>query len=587
MSRFERIQERLEELSPIPVNMPKLYLLGDTGAGKTTIVRRILGTEELKFPSVQQKRTTVAVTEYVLSRDLPYRATYLFKSEGQIGDLVGEILEITIENAYAHHRKNTLSVDAVAEDLEETPDERFRLRYILTADQLEELAKEIIQFMPALDATVKTLSSDLQSNEEELGVVVDLAVEQHKETVTASKAKILGYIQSKVSEVCDGHKLFSDTDFFQHSSDDQASFVSKAKLLLSSAKNSISPVVDYARLQGNLLAEWLPSNAELVLIDGEGIGHDTREASRLSARHLDYFHFADSIGLVEECKKPFASGGKSALEGIVRNGYSEKFYLIFTKLDEVEVGDSDGSNRPDQIRAVKRGLVNVKNALREDGADLDIGDERLYYLASMNASAIDKDSVSEVNRLLASLKAKFDEVKPQFVEPFYDYEMLSSYISKSSGRFTTKWNAMLHAKHWQTVKAFNRRMCWEWDGFRDMEPVVDFHAEVTRELEYFIAHPMSWSESATPSMQDKSISKVKQEFSKQLLAFSRMVILKKYGQDWGNAMLLSRFGSVSIRKNQIQRILEDVLPDHRNPEAIKMKDSIKQLLASAVVACKA
>jgi len=61
MSRFEELQGRLEELSPIPVNMPKLYLLGDTGAGKTTIVRRILGTEELKFPSVQQKRCTVAV----------------------------------------------------------------------------------------------------------------------------------------------------------------------------------------------------------------------------------------------------------------------------------------------------------------------------------------------------------------------------------------------------------------------------------------------------------------------------------------------------------------------------------------------
>src|SRR5262245_50739570 len=123
MSRFDEIQERLESLSPIPFNMPKLYLLGDTGAGKTTIVRRILGTDDFKFPSVQQKRTTVAVTEYVLSRDLPYRATYLFKSQRQIADLVGEILEIAIENAYMHFRKETLSKDVVAESLEETPDE--------------------------------------------------------------------------------------------------------------------------------------------------------------------------------------------------------------------------------------------------------------------------------------------------------------------------------------------------------------------------------------------------------------------------------------------------------------------------------
>lgn len=587
MNRFEELQRRLEELSPIPVNMPKLYLLGDTGAGKTTIVRRILGTEVLKFPSVQQKRTTVAVTEYVLSRDLPYRATYLFKTEGQIVDLVSEILEIATENAYTSYRKNDLSAAAVAEDLEETPDERFRLRYILTAEQLEEMAKEIVQFMPVLDAAVTTLCSDLQSNEDELGVVVDIAVDQHKEALAAIKTKILDHIQSKVAEVCDGHRLFSNSDYFQHSSGDVENFIAKAKLLLSSTKNSISPVVEYARLQGNLLATWLPQNAELVLIDGEGIGHDTREASRLSARHLDYFHFADSIALVEECKKPFASGGKSAIEGVVRNGYLEKFNLVFAKLDEVEAGDGDGSNREGQIRAVKKGLINVKNALKEDGAELDIGAERLYYLSNMNDTQLDTDSVSEVNRLLASIKAKFEEAKPQFVQPSYDYEMLSSYLSKSSGSFTAKWNSMLSAKHWQTVKAFNRRMCWEWDEFRDMKPVSDFHSEVTKELDYFISHPNSWDESATPSLQQRSIAKVKQEFSKQLLAFARIVILKNYGDGWDDAMSLSGLGSAKIRKKQIHLILEDVLPDHRKPEAIKMKDSIKQLLASAIEVCKA
>lgn len=381
--------------------------------------------------------------------------------------------------------------------------------------------------------------------------------------------------------------MFLSADYFQHSSGDLEGFIAKAKLLLSSTKNSVSPVVEYARLQGNLLASWLPQNAELVLIDGEGIGHDTREASRLSARHLDYFHFADSIGLVEECKKPFASGGKSAIEGIVRNGYSEKFNLLFTKLDEVEVSDGESSNRDDQIRAVKKGLVNVKNALKEDGADLDIGADHLYYMSNMNGSQLDPTSIAEVNRLLGSIKARFDEAKPQFVQPTYDYEMLSSYLSKSSGNFTAKWNSMLSAKPWQTVKAFNRRMCWKDDEFRDMKPVSDFHSEVTKELDYFISHPKSWDESATPSMQQRSIAKVKQEFSKKLLAFARIVILKNYGGGWDNAMSLSGWGSTTTRKKQINRILKDVLPDLRNPEAIKMKDSIKQLLASAIDECKA
>ncbi len=588
MSRFEEIQQKLERLSPIPVNMPKLYILGDTGAGKTTIVRKIMGTEDLKFPSVQQKRTTVAVTEYVLSRDLPYKATYLFKTEGQLADLVGEILEITIENACANYRKKNLSVDSVAEDLEETPDERFRLRYILAAEQLEELAKEIVNFIPTLSKEVQVLCDNFQSKDEEIGIVVDIAMEQHKATLTALKTKILDHIQAKVFELCDGHKLFSsDTNFFQHSSDDRNEFITKAKLLLSSAKNSVSPVVEYARLQGNLLATWLLQNTELVLIDGEGIGHDTREASRLSARHLDYFHFADSIGLVEECEKPFTSGGKSAIEGVLRNGYLEKFNLVFAKLDKVEVGDGEDSNREDQIRAVKKGLINVKNAIKEDVAELNIGSENLYFLSNMNNSQLDSASIAEVNRLLGSIKAKFDEAKPQYVQPNYDFEMLSSYLLEPSIRFTTKWNSMLNAKHWQTVKAFNRRMCWEWDEFRDMKPVSDFHSEVTKELDCFVSNPKSWNESATSSMQQKSIAKVKQEFSKQLLTLARIVILKKYGGDWLGAMSLSGYGSTTTRKNQILQIIENVLPDHRNPEAIKMKDSIKQLLALSIDICKA
>jgi hypothetical protein len=590
MSRFEDIQTKLENLSPIPVNMPKLYLLGDTGAGKTTIVKKILGTNAYKFPSVLQKRCTVAVTEYVLCKDLPYKATYIFKNEEQVNEFVKEILEISIEKAYLSYRKKELSRVNVAEDIEETPDERFRLKYILSAEQLEDVVNSIVELLPYLDKAVDSLKIELQSKEEEIGVVVDLALEQNneiKEILDKIKAKIFDCIKNKVSELCEGFALFSDVDFYQHSSADIESFVEQAKKLLSSAKNSISPVVEYARLQGNLLADWLPAGTELVLIDGEGIGHDTREASRLSARHLDYFYFADSIGLVEECKKPFASGGKSAIDGIIRNGYSEKFNLIFAKLDEVEVGDDVGANREEKIRAVKKGFSNVINALKEDGVEISIEKDHLYYLSNMKDKETNAESISEINRLLANIKKKFDEERPQFVEPVYDYEMLSSYLTKSSKNFTDKWVLMLNSRHWQTVKAFNRRMCWEWDEFRDMKPVSDFHSEVTMEIEYFISHPSAWKESATPSMRQKSVDRIKQSFSKQLLAFARLVILKNYDTDWDVAMSLSGTGSATFRKTKIQSIIQEVLPDHRKPEAIKIKDSIKKLLIEAIEVAKA
>jgi hypothetical protein len=331
----------------------------------------------------------------------------------------------------------------------------------------------------------------------------------------------------------------------------------------------------------------LPDDTELVLIDGEGIGHDTREASRLSARHLDYFHFADSIGLVEECKKPFASGGKSAIEGVIRNGYLEKFKLVFSKLDEVEIGDEDKPDREAQIRSVKKGVRNVRNALKEDGIEINISNDHFYCLSRMKEKEPDKDSVNEIRKLITDIKDRFLQEKPQFIEPIYDYEMLSSYLTCPSANFYKKWESMLNSKHWQTVKAFNRRMCWEWDEFRDMKPISDFHAEVTTELEKLLAHPKGWVESATPSLKQSSIDRIKQEFSKQLLSLARQVILKKYSHEWESAMALGGAGSTFVRKGKINHIISEVLPDHRKPEAVEMKDTIKLLLVTAIEECKA
>ncbi len=92
MSRFEDIQEALDSVSPVPIDLPRLYLLGDTGAGKTTIIRKILGTEEIKFPTTRQTRTTVAPTEYVIRDGGDFDITVVFKS---LSEVEGYVLDST------------------------------------------------------------------------------------------------------------------------------------------------------------------------------------------------------------------------------------------------------------------------------------------------------------------------------------------------------------------------------------------------------------------------------------------------------------------------------------------------------------
>ncbi len=71
MKSFEEIQKTLEVL----YDYPKLYLLGSTGAGKTSIVRSILDTQNDAFPSTSPTRTTIAPTEYVIDSNKDFKST--------------------------------------------------------------------------------------------------------------------------------------------------------------------------------------------------------------------------------------------------------------------------------------------------------------------------------------------------------------------------------------------------------------------------------------------------------------------------------------------------------------------------------
>ncbi len=89
---------------------------GDTGAGKTSFVRQILGKHALSFPSVRRKRTTVAVTEYIVVSDGPYKAAILLKAEDEVQRNIIEILEDALDKAYMAHLRGDLKIRAGEEE---------------------------------------------------------------------------------------------------------------------------------------------------------------------------------------------------------------------------------------------------------------------------------------------------------------------------------------------------------------------------------------------------------------------------------------------------------------------------------------
>jgi Cdc6-like AAA superfamily ATPase len=130
MSQFKDLQARLEGLIPIPSNLPVIYLLGDTGAGKTCVVRQLLGTTKQSFPSVKRLRTTVAPTEFIITNEPELVAAFVFKGEQEISRFVREILEEAVLVSLRSLDQEDNGTDLV-DVLANSPDERFRLSCFL------------------------------------------------------------------------------------------------------------------------------------------------------------------------------------------------------------------------------------------------------------------------------------------------------------------------------------------------------------------------------------------------------------------------------------------------------------------------
>lgn len=581
MSRYQEIQDKLNTVSPAPLDLPKLYFLGDTGAGKTTIIRKLLGTEESKFPTTRQKRTTVAPTEYVIHNGTGFDLTVVLKPLSEIEGYVDEILKDAISKFYKDRAK-----DKIVKNIRQTSDQKFRLYYLLPAEFSSEIALRIEKLLPALEDGVGTYQKDFPDDQDETSIFVEFVLSDLGSSYVDIRNTVVAEIQRLTAASCNGTTLGKEWRLYKYESESKELFIKKCKDLLSSEIDSISPVIEYARIRGNLKAPWLRENVEAIVIDGEGIGHDTKEAGQLDSRHYDYFYDSDAILLIEESKKPFVAGGKSALKSIYQRGYGDKLFLLFTKLDEVEPYDADDPTDEDRIEDVRDGLANVLASLRADGLDIEVDEQKTLFLGSLHNEEMIEAGTQQVNHLFDQAH-EISRFQQSFVAPTYDFEMLSAFLIESTKKFNNLYHDMLSTQHWKTVEAFNRRMYMGIDGFRMFTPITDFEEGLNEEIEAFIAKPTAWTQEVSDTLKKESLNSIRREFNKLIIDFSRHEIIINPHNNWHTAYCYSGHGSTSLRRMEIETILKLAIPPFAISERAKdFKDGVKRLLETAISNCQ-
>jgi energy-coupling factor transporter ATP-binding protein EcfA2 len=553
MQSFSSILEILEKSSNLDLSeIKKIYLLGSTGAGKTSLVRNILGTNKYEFPTSSQTKTTVTPTEYIVKKGLAFKTTIILKDKNEINDSIEFLVDEAIKKALDNSKLNKSNLDDIKYKLEESADGRFRLKYMVTEDILVEKAKDIENKIIPLIKTYddnESLLDNIDVKTIKNNIIKDFFEEIE---ITFEKLNIANY------------KLFDEKPLIVHNITEKEDFIKRNKELLKSDFGSLILLVEYIRIEGEgLLADWLPSDLEFVLIDGEGIGHSLSEKrDTLSVRHYDFFDYCNQVLLVGKGLEPFIAGGQGAIESIYINGYKNKLKLIFSKMDEITNNDKNAF--------LRRQLSNLEDALEKQKITFDIENKDTYKLEKLNSlKGTSETSKKTIKKLFQDI-SDLEELDFQSLE--YDFNNL--FIELDTEKFILAFRKEIDSKHWMTIKAFSKRMTQKEIEFRDIKPISKFLDFIMRDINIFLQRDDQLKVEIASSQ-----NKIKQEFSKKLILYIYNKLIIQNNHLWKQSYEKSGIGSHKSRKEFIfKNLFEDFLPSRNTKQFEIFKKEIKNLL---------
>lgn len=634
-----------DELLPLPSHADgyaRVALLGVPGAGKTTLVRQLIGTnpETERFPSTSVNRTTTFPTEVVL-RDGSYEAAVTFMSEHETRFEIEESLSAALIEAVEGNEKQ------VARSFLEKSDMRFRLKYLL-GDLHDDTEADVDPYddegldkhsdqdvatvvLPAeqakFQATLKAYISRImamairlkQSLEAEQGVLsemspddrsaaLDLIEEQAVESdeFVELVSDILDELRTKFVQLEFGRFEKTTTGWpkawhLKHTVNERKTFLSAVRYFSGISYQSwgklLTPLVNGMRVVGPFKPDWVEKAARLVLVDTEGLGHKANATADLPEQVLPLLHEADVILLVDSAKNGltnFAAG--KALEGVVNTGHTQKLAIVFTHMDAVKGENLKGQAKLDHVFG---GLRNIaENQLAKN-----ISAEAARYLlkhlenSTFYVGRIDqldpKPAIPELNKLLAYLSAAQPPVFEPVSFPDYSADNLVLAIQEAARGFRQKWQGMLglvpnavdRRKPWQTIKALSRRYAEGWDDGFMLRPTSNLVAELSSAISRFLETPLRWSGNPTPDQKRETIDRIKVIVTQKLPMLSARRLREQPQPAWQEAYSLRGAGSTFERRMRIEGIYARwvPVPDARGDQLVfEFLKEVKEVVMTGI-----
>ena len=505
---FASIRDNIIPLPPQELDGYRhVLLLGTTGAGKTTLVRQLIGMDLLKerFPSTSTAKTTIHDTEIIFSAG-PWRAVVTFVSRIETREHLNECISAAVLEAAKGADEAT-----ILRRLLEHVNQRFRFNYVLgngpkatssiadfddeedEEDEVEEDAAPIsvedfgaveiaatnellLETVAQLREMAQRLSEQLQADlnadgDEDRRVVKEIFEEELDNLLRGDEAfhKITEALMKEVEKRFDllpqdsitrnrqGWPLYWKGEWpIENRSDFLKSILRFSSNYAPLFGRLLTPLVNGVRVAGPFSPTWADVQVpRLVLFDGEGLGHTPKSSASVSTSVSQRIEEADAILLVDNATQPMQAASIAAFRDIVSTGNGRKLILAFTHFDEVK-----GDNLPSASLKARHVLASAENVLAALGRDLGPFAERIlrerisearFFLARLHEPLSDnkvsgRRTIDQLRGILNAIEQIGEGPSPTDSTPIYDRLNLSLGIHDAVGSFHEKWQSILGLK---------------------------------------------------------------------------------------------------------------------------------------------
>lgn len=509
----------------------RVLLLGTTGAGKTTVLRQLIGTnpETERFPSTSTAKTTVHDTEIVLA-DGPWRAVVTFVPQDEVREYLGECVSAAALAA-AKKQDDTTILTRLLDHV----NQRFRFSYVLGRTQIKSdasfgfedddtaddgdaesddnaagfdtvsttvLLLDAVPTLRSLAARLtRELAQDLRADGTQDERVVEEIFEEELDNLLRDDEEFQHLVDTLMDEIERRFELLPPGRVSRAKTGWPVSWEGEwlvderqgcLRALARFASNHaahfgrlLTPLVNGVRVVGPFGPTWHEgAQPKLVLLDGEGLGHVPRSTSSVGTAVSRRIKLADAVLLVDNAAQPMQAAPVAVMREVISTGNARKLIITFTHFDEVK-----GDSLPNAAAKARHVLASAENVLAALGEELGPSAERAlrqrldgarFFLAGIDETLSDKsktgrDTLKQFSALLQAIDEVIDRPAPTESRPVYDRMNLVLVIKSAAESYIGNWLPLLGLshqsaipkEHWTRVRALSRRLAGGWSDEYD------------------------------------------------------------------------------------------------------------------------